>query len=408
MSESIDFILREDKLNDKGLCPIYLRLIKERKVAYISLGGIFYIRNSDWDSALQKVKKGHPNAARMNNQLARLLAEATDIILDLNRAGNQYSVQDIKKNLIGEKRHDSFIDYFKGYLERLTHEEKVGTLTKAKTVLNNLQKYLDGNDLRFDQLDIHFLEKYEEYHRTKNPPSAINTIHSNLKLIRKLVNDAIREGIIPVDRNPFSKYKLKREEKEKNIYLEPDELKRLEDADLDHDHRLKLIRDMFVFSVYAAGIRISDVLTLRKADFNGSHIRYKCRKTKRWLATKLPKKALSILKSYSQFSKNPDDLIFPFLNNDIDWKDKEDVFKVIGTGTATYNLGLKKVALKAKIKKKLHSHIARHTFATLGLSKGIPSEHVQKMLGHKDIKTTFGYAKFLDKDLDRSMEKFDN
>ena len=38
-------------------------------------------------------------------------------------------------------------------------------------------------------------------------------------------------------------------------------------------------------------------------------------------------------------------------------------------------------------------HLARHTFATMILSKGVPIESVSKMLGHTNIRTTQVYAR---------------
>jgi site-specific recombinase XerD len=49
----------------------------------------------------------------------------------------------------------------------------------------------------------------------------------------------------------------------------------------------------------------------------------------------------------------------------------------------------------AGIKTRLHSHLARHTFATWMLSHDIPIEHVSKMLGHTNITQTQRYAKVL-------------
>ena len=41
-------------------------------------------------------------------------------------------------------------------------------------------------------------------------------------------------------------------------------------------------------------------------------------------------------------------------------------------------------------------HSARHTFATQSLSRGVPIEVVQQLMGHSDIKTTQIYAKLVD------------
>ena len=62
---------------------------------------------------------------------------------------------------------------------------------------------------------------------------------------------------------------------------------------------------------------------------------------------------------------------------------------------ADYNRHLKVLGQMAGIKTRLHSHLARHTFATWMLSHDIPIEHVSKMLGHTNITQTQRYAKVL-------------
>ena len=56
-------------------------------------------------------------------------------------------------------------------------------------------------------------------------------------------------------------------------------------------------------------------------------------------------------------------------------------------------------------------HVARHTFATMLLSKGVPIESVSKMLGHTNIKTTQIYARITNKKIEQDImqvaDKFD-
>ena len=48
-------------------------------------------------------------------------------------------------------------------------------------------------------------------------------------------------------------------------------------------------------------------------------------------------------------------------------------------------------------------HAARHTFATMILSKGVPIESVSKMLGHTNIRTTQVYARITNKKIEEDM-----
>ena len=56
---------------------------------------------------------------------------------------------------------------------------------------------------------------------------------------------------------------------------------------------------------------------------------------------------------------------------------------------------LKALGIMAGIKTPLHSHLARHTFATWMLTNGARFENVGRMLGHKNITQTQRYAKVL-------------
>jgi len=58
--------------------------------------------------------------------------------------------------------------------------------------------------------------------------------------------------------------------------------------------------------------------------------------------------------------------------------------------------------------KKISFHFVRHTFATVGLTIGIPMEIISKLLGHRDLKTTQIYAKVIDTLKIKEMEKWNN
>ena len=74
---------------------------------------------------------------------------------------------------------------------------------------------------------------------------------------------------------------------------------------------------------------------------------------------------------------------------------------------AKANRVLKDIAKECNISKNLTWHIARHTFATLALTKGMSIESVSKILGHTNINTTQIYAKIINEKLTQEFEVID-
>lgn len=76
---------------------------------------------------------------------------------------------------------------------------------------------------------------------------------------------------------------------------------------------------------------------------------------------KMPALVVNILKRYKRGWE--EEFIFPFLDNSCDYSDPKYLDSQIGDKTASYNKGLKDLAFKAKIKKKITTHTARHSWA---------------------------------------------
>ena len=269
-----------------------------------------------------------------------------------------------------------------------------------------MKRYIGGKPFTFNDINSDFLKKYENYLRVELK-NKTNSIHTNLKFIRKVFNDAIRDETIEANINPFSRFQLKLEKTQRE-YLTDEELEKFITYKCPDNTKLQLHQNMFVFAAYTGGMRVSDVLLLRWNDFTGTHINFKIQKTGTQLSIKLPPKALDIILKYKAQNPKKDAFIFPMMKPDLDYSKPKILDAAISSCTAYINKNLKIIAKNAEIGKHISFHISRHTWATRALRKGITIDKVSKLMGHAQIRETQIYAKIVSEELDKAMDVFND
>jgi len=147
------------------------------------------------------------------------------------------------------------------------------------------------------------------------------------------------------------------------------------------------IRDKSVLeTMYATGMRVSEVVNLKKDDINLDVGFLRCvGKGNKERVIPLGAKAAACLSRYITVSRPR------LLKN----KDSEFLFvSRMGKKISRQSLWklIKKYARQARIKKPIKPHIIRHSFATHLLERGADLRSVQEMLGHSNISTTQIYT----------------
>ena len=401
---TVKLVLRKDKSKSNGEAPIYLRVTKNRRPKYISLQQ--YVLPELWDSDNGRVRKGYPNSTRVNRFLSQKEADARGVSVDMeSQDANITSIE--LKNVVSGKASMSFFKYAESHMRSLELSAKVGTLDKAKAVVSKMQAYMNGKDLLLNEITVYWLRNYDMYLRS-TLGNTTNTVHSNLKVIRRIINKAIEEDLLPFEKNPFHKYKLQWEKTTK-VFLTEDELQNLTDLQVSETQRMMAIhRDIFVFACDAGGLRVSDLLFLRWTSISEKGILLTMEKTSEQLYVPLSNKAKSIIEKYKGGEDSSPNYVFPLVKENPETIDKARWLKIKSSQTAYYNKNLKLLAEKAGIEKSVTSHTARHTFATRALRKGMGIEYLSKIIGHANIKITQIYAKIINQDLDRAMEVFND
>ncbi|XVJ66879.1 MAG: site-specific integrase [Lacibacter sp.] len=398
---TVKLVLRRKQNKDKTF-PLALRITKDRKTSFIHLG--INLNEIEWDAAQQKVKKGHPNATRLNNYILKKLVEANDKSLELETQKSEVSSYAVKQK-IKPTGGINFFSQAELYLENLRKSGKYNQYTADKPRIKHFKDFLNNHTITFSDITVPLLERFKIYLKESLQISE-RTIINHLVVIRSVFSQALKAEIIDKKYYPFGAGKISIKFPDSiKIGLSSEEVKRIEEAELPAQSFEHHARNLWLFSYYTAGMRASDVLRLRWSDIQNGRLHYAMGKNKKTGSLKLPEKALMILNQYKEGKVKKDDLIFPDLKKVEDFTNTFIVQRTIAFTVSRVDKYLRNhVAPIAGIEKKLTMHLARHTFGNIS-GERIPIQMLQKLYRHSSITTTIGYqANFIYKDADEALE----
>ncbi len=440
---AIKIVRRKNKQRKDGSAPLALRISKDYKTNYCFLGQ--YVLEKDWDDEQGKVKRTHPNSLKMNNFLMTKLVEANNISFEIN---DGFSSKEMKKKVKGPRAGESF---FALAVNRIQSKYDRGIFSVARSelsILYNLEEFLNlrtslskaqniigiqerrrtrisrgrkyehsfmdsvahfkkNKTLSFQDIDEAFIEKYKTFCSVYLNQKTRTIINQQIYL-RTLFNLAIKEGIVASKYYPFAGEKIKiRIGSSNKIGLTIEEIELIEGLELENYSVIWNTQNIWLVAFYFAGIRISDLLQLKWADFKNDRLFYIMKKNEKPVSLKIPEKAMAILTLYKKTIKENNGYVFPFLK-DVDPSNLEEIYVKKRNATKLFNKYLKRIALLCDIDKNLSNHIARHSFGNIAGDRIHPLM-LQKLYRHSDLKTTLNYqANFINRDADDALDSVIN
>ncbi|OQX81205.1 MAG: site-specific tyrosine recombinase XerD [Candidatus Omnitrophica bacterium 4484_70.1] len=271
---------------------------------------------------------------------------------------------------------EAFLDYLKA--------EKGLAQNSVVAYENDLKKYFSFlKERKVDNLNQINKEMIIEFLFSLRNTLSLSTISRILSSIKSFHRFLFQEKIIQTD---FTQL-IESPKLDKKIpsVLEFQEVERLLKAPSLKD--VYGIRDRAILeTMYATGLRVSEVANLRIKDVNIEVGFLRCRgKGSKERIVPLGKIATKFIEKY----------LYEARSKLLKGKESEFLFLAQGghplTRQAIWKM-IKKMVKKARIKKKVAPHTLRHSFATHLLEKGADLRSVQEMLGHATITTTQIYT----------------
>lgn len=391
MNFKVSFYLRSNYENKEGKSPVMLRIFLGGEMTNFGTTKIF-VKKSLWSNATSRLRGRTTEALSVN---AALDAISTTLYGIYRKYENDESLSlDLIRTVYFGKNREftSFLPVFDKFLEDI--KQRVGktigadSLQKYSVLRRHFAEFLmykySRKDIGLNEFTPAVVQDFHLYMSTV-AGCAYNTSVKKVKTLKTITIYAQKRGFLLHD--PFVNHHFHMEPVDRG-FLTDEEILRVANKNLGIQ-RLELVRDIFIFSCFT-GLAYIDVSNLTP-----NHI--VTMDDKQWIMTKRQKTSVetnvllldiprAIIAKYSHKTYR-DGKLFPVLTNQ---------------KTNSY---LKEIADLCGIKKKLTFHLARHTFATMSLSKGVPIESVSKMLGHTNIRTTQIYARITNKKIEHDMEQ---
>jgi len=389
---SFNIELNSDPIRNSNQHVVMLRITAKRKHARIalmySLEPAYFNKNAKNG---KYVRSSHSNHKKINDYLNSRVNKAKSIVAELEKDEKLITAQIVKSKMVEESSHD-FFAFAESYIAELKDNNNIGSFKKYTAVLNSIKEFHGPSNLLFEEIDNHFLNKYQA--QLKKEEKGQVTIHGYLSKLRTFFNKAILSGVIEPNANPFAKYKLQLGRPNKDR-LTLKEIKLIENIQIQEGSLLEHVRNAFLFSFYNAGIRISDILLLKWENIVDERVVYTMYKTNKAHSMKLKEMPAAILDKYRN---KGDSFIFPFFSDRYDYSDPLFLHNQIGSKTALINKYLKVIGKLVGINKKISTHTARHSFADIARQKTDNIYNLSKTLGHSSLKVTEAYLASFDQD----------
>jgi integrase len=245
--------------------------------------------------------------------------------------------------------------------------------------------------LTFDDIDMDFFYGFVEFGTANGlKPS---TLSKRIIQLKTILREATERGLNNKNTYLSKKFNVKGEPF-KTIYLNDSELMELFKLDLSENKRLDKVRDLFLVGCYT-GLRFSDLSVLTEKNIIDDFIEIETQKTREAVAIPLHPIVRHVLKKYNGG-----------LPRAVSNQKMNEYLKEIGqmienlneVFSRTMTKGGKEITINSKRYLQVSTHTARRSFASNLFVKGVPSQTIMKITGHKTEKSFMQYIKITPKE----------
>jgi len=263
---------------------------------------------------------------------------------------------------IQENADFGFITYANSRVEKLQDEGRYDAANKLKMYLRKFVTYLGKNEVPFKDFDALLMRNYHTW--LENQRLGRNTISLYIRNLKRVYLLAVDDGLAK-ESNPFEGMDVSYRVKKERNGLTLDEVKRLRDMDFGGEHQSVIFaRDIFLFSLYARGMRSDDIFRLTRRNILDGQLTYRQNITGKEIS--IPWEPL-LQEIADRYKRKDSTRLFPVITAKTpreQWKQYDGILHRI-------NYNLKKLGEMMELDYPLNLTVARHSWESMMRSVSI-------------------------------------
>ncbi|MDH6312693.1 integrase [Parabacteroides sp. PFB2-10] len=396
MNATVNVLCYKSKTLANGENPLMIRVCKDGKKKYLSLG--VSVNPIYWDFEKQKPKRNCPNKEELQRLITMKTEEYQKLILDYKVANKDFSATSLITKTNAASKARTVREMFDLYIARLKDANRLRYAQMYESTLTSLLAYNGHLDILFSDIDVPWLKRYEAWQYKQS--FALNTIGTRFRHLRVVYNLAIEENIVKPDHYPFKKFKVSKlnEQTAKRSITKEEIISVLNYQGKSYYECLAV--DVFTFAYLTAGINFADIARLTTDHIMDDRLVYSRKKTKKLIKIPLQERAIELIAKYRQ-DNSP--YLFPILSTF--HKTEQQKVNRVHKVYSHVSKHLKAIGEELKLPIKLTTYVARHSFATNLKRSGVATPIISECLGHSSEKITQIYLdSFGNSQLDEAMK----
>lgn len=396
MNATVNVICYKSKVLKNNESPLMVRVCKDRKRKYISLG--ISVNPAYWDFNRNAPKPQCPNKEYIDSLIAQKVQEYSAQIIELKSMDRDFTATSLVEKVSKPNKVKTVGEVFIEQMNLLKQAQKLSYMLSIQQTYNSLLEFNKHLNIYFVDIDVSWLKRYEAWLRKQGLAS--NTIKGKFVDIRTMYNIAIDENIVKVEHYPFRKFKIaKLQQETAKRAISKEDITRIIEYKTDNP-LVQFAIDIFTFSYIMGGINFVDISTLTKENMMDNRLVYIRHKTKKLIQLPLQDKAIELIEKYHD-DGNP--YLFPILK--AYHKTEQQKFNRVHKIISNVNNRLKKIGKELEIPVTLTTYVARHSHATVLKKAGVATSIISESLGHSSEKITQVYLdSFGNEQMDEAMK----